>query len=277
MEFRQRRVLIGSPIHQKPEKLKYFLSSITELNKELATHDYVFVDDNDMPESSLILSQFVQENPNTTLFKSSGSGTTPYTCDEVTHNWNEGLIWKVALFKNYMIEQAFRQQYDYLFLVDSDLVLRPITLDWLIRMDKEIISEVFWTRWRPDAPLLPQVWLGDQYNQFVRSRGENLTQEELLVRHQRFISQLKIPGVYEVGGLGACTLISRNAIIKGVSFAEIRNLSFWGEDRHFCIRASALGFTLHVDTHFPAYHIYRDTDLVGVEAYKKMQSTNGAW
>ena len=35
----------------------------------------------------------------------------------------------------------------------------------------------------------------------------------------------------------------------------------FGEDRHFCIRAAALGFTLYVDTHYPAYHIYRESDL----------------
>ena len=30
----------------------------------------------------------------------------------------------------------------------------------------------------------------------------------------------------------------------------------FGEDRHFCIRAAALGLSLYVDTHYPAYHIY---------------------
>jgi hypothetical protein len=63
-------------------------------------------------------------------------------------------------------------------------------------------------------------------------------------------------------------LISRKALVAGVSFAEIKNLSFWGEDRHFCIRAAALGFSLYVDTHFPAYHIYRESELSGIASYK---------
>ena len=37
----------------------------------------------------------------------------------------------------------------------------------------------------------------------------------MLARHQKFINMLKKPGIYEVGGLGACTLISRFALDKG--------------------------------------------------------------
>ena len=83
------------------------------------------------------------------------------------------------------------------------------------------------------------------------------------MRRQHFLNQLKRPGIYEVGGLGACTLISRKAIKLGVSFSQIPNLSFWGEDRHFCIRAAALGLKLYVNTRYPAYHIYRESDLKG--------------
>ncbi len=47
------------------------------------------------------------------------------------------------------------------------------------------------------------------------------------------------------------------------------NVSFWGEDRHFCIRARALNIDLFVDTVFPAYHIYRKELLAGVDWYLK--------
>jgi len=107
----------------------------------------------------------------------------------------------------------------------------------------------------------------DQYEQYERKSGENLTKEQIIERHLEFIDILKKPGVYEVGGLGACTLISKRAIKAGVSFKEIRNVSFWGEDRHFCIRAQALGLDLFVDTHYPAFHIYRESDLNNVDGY----------
>ena len=53
---------------------------------------------------------------------------------------------KVADFKNTMIEYALADQYDYLFFVDSDLVLHPNLLELLRSCKKDIVSEVFWTR-----------------------------------------------------------------------------------------------------------------------------------
>lgn len=72
-----------------------------------------------------------------------------------------------------------------------------------------------------------------------------------------------------VGGLGACTLIRRKALLAGVSFKQLSNLSFWGEDRHFCIRAQALGLSLFVDTHHPAFHLYRESDFAEARIWMK--------
>lgn len=54
----------------------------------------------------------------------------------------------------------------------------------------------------------------------------------------------------------------------GVSFKEIYNLGLAGEDRHFCIRAAALGLELYADTHYPPFHIYRESELAELSGYK---------
>jgi len=77
---------------------------------------------------------------------------------------------------------------------------------------------------QPDSRELPQVWMTDQYNLIRQARGEAPSQEEINKRYAGFLNMLKQPGVYEVGGLGACTLISRRALLTGVIFAEIYNL-----------------------------------------------------
>lgn len=261
------RVLIGSPIRQKPEILSKFLVSIKELSSRAINIDYYFIDDNAEEESGQLLTGFAAENPNTIIARVHGDSL--YICNESTHVWKEELIWKVAGFKNQIINKARTDNYDYLFLVDSDLVLHPRTLAHLISLKKDIAAEIFWTRWEPDFPELPQVWASDQYNLFEHSRGESINESQILQRVPLFLNQLKSPGVYRVGGLGACTLISRMAILAGVNFNEIYNISFVGEDRHFCIRAAALGFELFVDTHYPAFHIYRLSDLDGLEEYEK--------
>ena len=252
-------VLIGSPVYQKPQILKEFLCSLKELNKEQIQVDYYFIDDNKEKESSFLLEQFAKEQEKVFIIKTKNYDE--YRCDNITHHWKEDLIWKVADFKNLILKYAKKNEYDYVFLIDSDIVLHPNTLKHLVSTGKDIISEIFWTKWQPDMIELPQVWLMDTYTQYFYKREEIIGEEEKISRQICFLNMLKKRGIYEVGGLGACTLISKFALTKGVNFNEIENLSFWGEDRHFCVRAKALGLKLYVDTHYPAFHMYRESDF----------------
>ncbi|MEL4024102.1 CDP-glycerol glycerophosphotransferase family protein [Lysinibacillus endophyticus] len=261
----RKKVIIGSPIHQKPNILKHFLNSLSRLNIDNIDLHYVFIDDNDIKESSDLLNHFSETEMNVNVLESGRKDS--YIRDNQTHHWNNNLIWKVAGYKDFIIQIANENECDYLFLIDSDLVLHPNTLQQLILSNKDIISNVFWTKWQPDGRLLPQVWMFDQYEQYKKLSGENPSKEQIITRHLEFIAMLQKPGVYEVGGLGACTLISKKAIKAGVNFKEIKNVSFWGEDRHFCIRAQAIGFNLFVDTHYPSFHIYRESDLNNVDDY----------
>jgi len=266
METALPKVLIGSPIHQKPAILREFLHSLTEL-KIIA--DFYFIDDNADTRSKQLLTLFkdYMENRAEVIVRPSPF-IDHYVKDEQTHQWNQHLIWKVAQFKDLMIEYAKQNQYDYLFLIDSDLLLHPQTINKLIDSNKDIISEIFWTKWQPNAIEQPQVWLKDEYTQVIEDDKNTNSYAALM----EFYQKLRNPGVYEIGGLGACTLISKKALDAGVKFARIYNLSFWGEDRHFCVRAAALGFQLYVETTYPAYHIYRDSDLAGVEQFKQQSN-----
>lgn len=264
----KKRVLIGAPIRQKPAILKEFLDSLLELNTYSFTADFCFVDDNVQDESKNLLIEFAKDSKGR-VFISQALSNDVYICNEQTHYWNEAIIWKVARFKDQIFEFALAHDYDYVFLVDSDIVMHPNTIEQLIMDNKDIVSEIFWTHWQPNSPKSPQVWLYDTFTQYETRYGEQLSADEMHRRHNEFISMLLNPGVYDVGGLGACTLISNQALQKGANFKKIKNLTFWGEDRHFCIRAAALGLDLCVDTHYPAYHIYRESDLAGVAQYKE--------
>ena len=50
---------------------------------------------------------------------------------------------------------------------------------------------------------------------------------------------------------GACTLVKTVVFRRGVSYEPIPNIqrAFWGEDRHFCVRAAVLGVEMWLDTH----------------------------
>ena len=264
------RILVGSPIRQKPLILKEFLESLSRLGGRSYSLDYYFVDDNLIDESHQLLLQFQKGHGSSCYIEGAqcDAANTGYACNETTHVWSAESIWKVASFKERMIDRAREGRYDYLFLIDSDIVLHPDTIDQLIAARKDIVSNVFWTSWKPEWPPEPQVWICDFATQWSLVEGERIYPEERDKRRGLFFEQLKVPGTYEVGGLGACTLVSREALSRGVSFKQMKNLSFFGEDRHFCVRAVALGLSLYVDTHLPACHIYRESALAGVPHYK---------
>lgn len=265
-----KQILVGSPIRQKPAILEEFLSSLKRQDQNGYKLDYYFVDDNDNVESSEKLEAFSKScGSKCILAKPTVKENDAYVCNEVTHFWKDTLIWKVAAFKDDMLDYAAKNNYDYIFLIDSDIVLHPSTIGHLKNANKDILSNIFWTAWSPGCIEQPQVWLFDEYTQHLVQPGIKLTDTEIQNQVHEFYAKLRIPGTYEVGGLGACTLISKYALEKGVSFKKIPNLTFWGEDRHFCIRAAAIQLALFVDTHYPSYHIYREANLSGVEAFVK--------
>jgi hypothetical protein len=171
--------------------------------------------------------------------------------DGVSHQWNQENISRVAAMKNRAIEVFLKSDYTHLFLVDSDVILHPATVEHLLSLDLPIVSEVFWTKWMGEQDVwAPQVW---DIHPYAHSSVEN-------------IIRLRVPGQYEVGGLGACTLIRRD-VLEAIhipwqgAFTPIPSVSMEGEDRHFCIRASAHGFGLFADTHYPPFHVYRKSQL----------------
>lgn len=261
----KKRVLVGSPVYQKPEILDLFLTSLKNLNRHTISIDYMFVDDNTDEKSSQLLAEFEREESKVINVRGNEQGA--YLCNDESHHWDDGLMLKVANYKNSIINYTIENDYDYLFFVDSDLVLYPNLIEHLKTANKDIVSEIFWSQWYNDSPFEPNVWLFDEYDLVPKKLGEKLSEKEMDIRQIKFLNQLKIPGLYEVGGLGACTLISRAALAEGVSFKPIKNLTIHGEDRFFCIRATVLGIDLFVDTHYPAYHIYRERDLVGAQGY----------
>ena len=263
--MKKKRVLVASPVYQKPAILALFLTSLKNLKMDSIALDYLFVDDNNDENSSTLLANFQREGSQVLILNGKEQGA--YLCNDESHHWDDSLMLKVANYKNSMISYAVKMDYDYLFFVDSDLVLAPGLVEHLQTENKDIVSEIFWTKWHPDKPLEPNVWLFDEYDLVPKNLGETLSSEEMELRQNGFLQQLRIPGLYEVGGLGACTLISRTALLKGVSFQPIRNLTIHGEDRFFCIRAAVLGLDLFVDTHYPAFHIYREQDIAAAQTH----------
>jgi hypothetical protein len=203
-----------------------------------------FYDDNTDPESSRLLAG------RTVLPRLEGlpSGL-GYLRGADTHVWSAASVARVAAIKNDAIRRFLASDCDYLLLVDADLVLRPGTVAHMVDADLPILCQVFWTRWKADgSEQSPNCWDYHPTGYFDR----------------RSFDRLHEPGHYQVGGLGACTLVRRDVLEAGVSFAPVVGVDYFGEDRHFCVRAAARDIPLTVCTHLAPYHVYRERDLIGL-------------
>ena len=268
-----KRILVGSPVRQKHQILEQFLLGLEEVDKTGFALSYYFVDDNVDPGSSAMLEAFAKKHD--ALIKKGSELTdldsfSKYVSDEITHLWDPTTIRKVAYFKDSIIEYAVENKFDYLFFVDSDIVVDKRTIQQLASRNVDIISNVFWTQWQPNWELEPQCfWMPALNVQSVKPFAPPISREESRQLQRNFFAKMRIPGMYKVDGLGACTLISWDALAKGARFKEIPNLALLGEDRHFCVRAGALGYTLYFDTVYPVYHIYREEYLNRVGEFKR--------
>ena len=216
------KVLIAAPARQKPEIFKEHEHSLDELIIPPGVDVDRFYVVNDCPEIlPLIRCEYVICN----------------TCDIYgDHRWSEQNMAKMHRLRQMTVQRALDGGYDYLFSVDTDLILQPRTLETLLQADKDIVSEIFYTdNWC-------NAWLYDQYSPPM--------------------PEWRAPGLYRCGMTGACMLVKRSVLEKGVDYRRIPNIqqALWGEDRHFSVRAACHNIDMWVDTHYPATHLYRAED-----------------
>lgn len=245
------RVLLAAPVRQEPEIVRLAVASWEEVARTAgADVTAVLIDDNTDPVSSALLTGLTRTATGFTVEVHRADEDLPHTSTyartEHAHVWDSSSIGRVTAIKDALIRRVLDDPtISHLFLVDSDLVLHPKTLAHLLSHDVDVVAEVFWTRFRPAAPLMPNCW--DTHPTRYDDAGS--------------VIRLRQPGLYQVGGTGACTLFSRVALDHGLRFQAVPHLELWGEDRHLSVRAAVLGIALHVDTTYPAFHVYRTTDL----------------
>ena len=233
-----KKILFFSSVCKPKSIVEISLNSYKNLQQEDFEIVFLFYNDNKETESSDYLVNFCEVNSNCILMDKIEIGNSDYQ----DHNWNSTRIDRIISIKNKAIEYAGKHNFDYLFLVDSDLVLNPSTLKHLVNAKEHFIFSVFWTLFFNEIIYKPNAW---DYHSWAYKDSQTML-------------NLSEKGSYVVGGGGACTLISNEIMKKGLTFDRLLSLNYQGEDRHFCTRAQALGYNVVADSHFPAYHIFSD-------------------
>lgn len=252
------KILIASPVRQKLETFKLYCECL----------DNLIIPDNVKVSRMHIMhnSPLCFDWASTLSYRLDNSGTfflkkyeddSKYDTSKDTHIWTSKNFSTIVDLKTEIVKHAKKFEYDYIFWVDSDLLVNPFTLyhlyNYSLKNNVKIIGEIFWTRWsEKDIQQMPNCWMFDNY-------GFNSPDE---------VFRLKEKGQYKVGGTGACILVKTSVYNEFVSYSGIPNISFsFWEDRAFCVRAACQNNDIWIDTSFPAKHLYRENDIEFAEEY----------
>jgi len=254
------RILCGASVRQDAKTLAAHLKTMkwqkvdAEVEIDLCYVNDLDPDDDDYIAASGVLFDSGVSVINTDIHERPTGAE--YVVAEDTHHWQVATFEWLAQQKQKLLDKAKEDGYDAVWLVDTDLLCGPETLQSLIDTQKPIVSGVFWTRWTPDSAPLPQVWLAHPYQ---LTGGRVFAGEEY-----KFLRRISNRELIEVQGLGACTFISTEVLDDVKYWPYLEGLptgGMWqGEDRHFCVRANRNHISLFADAWPDIYHVYRPSD-----------------
>lgn len=252
------KVLAGCVVRQEPQVFQTYLKLLTlQIIPEAVQMDLAFIldckDDDVLNKKLEKLARGVKAKLLPPRSRPEGA---IYAVGDRTHIWAPETFAHLAGEKHRLCSYAMENGYDYMWLVDSDLLLEPTTLRSLLCTYRSAVSAVFWTEWQADQPasLGPNVWLKHPYGQegYGMLRGE-------------FWQDLADRKLLEVAGGGACFLMHRAVHDKGVHYspllAALPQEDMWrGEDRTFALRAERFHVKQFADAWPDIFHAYHPTD-----------------
>lgn len=235
-----KRILIAAPVNQKEEIFNEYLNS---LNNLIIPKEYT-------------VDKFFYLHNSPTLSKYLANSEYELICDDtkILKENNKQKIWTQKNFnalyqmRTALLRKAAQEKYDYLFTVDSDILLHPKTLITLLKDNKNIVGNMIWTKMN---------------NEITAICGKD---EEWGAYSDIELQKLNTPGIYPIGWTCACLLISSKIYNnKNISYWPIFGVDNTGcEDYAFCLRIKC-NFPdekIWIDTKLPARHLYHEKDYL---------------
>jgi hypothetical protein len=251
----QHLIVVGTSL-RKPANIlaAYFQSLAWQIKPRNTQFVYLFINDGLEPDALALAQEFVAVHGGQ-IIQGSVVPTGDFTDVGITHGWTDTAMGRVGRYKDLILQAARENRAEAVWFCDADLICDPMTFSSLWSIPEQIVCGVYWTRWTkgthegPPVHAGPQVWQQHPYG----LAGNGMDEWEL----RRKLTHRQIVHVY---GQGACTLIRREALMKGVSFAPVPGNTgaglMQGEDRHFCIRAEMLHIRMVADGWPDIFHIY---------------------
>ena len=240
-----KKILITAPVHQNEKVFKEYLWSLNnlEIPDEYEIHKYFYL------HNCEELKNFLKFNEYEII-----SNDIKVEQSNITHIWTNNNFNIVAEMRNKALQKAREENYDYVFSVDSDVILHKTNLKELLQDEKDIVAKMYWTVFDSNFPYYAMPNCYD----YISYEGKRV--------FKKGINSLKFLGIHEIGVVGACTLIGKrilNEPLINYSPIEIFSYSKW-EDYAFCVKAHSLipDVKIFIDNIHSPKHLYREEDYI---------------
>ena len=236
-----KKILIAAPVYQKTEIFIEYLNSLNHLiiPNGYEAHRYFILTNSPELEKFLQPNEYETDNCDFKNKKEKGS-----------HLWEAEHFNSVMQARNKILAKARKENYDYIFSVDSDVLLHPKTLQFLLEDNKDMVGMTYWCN-NEEKPGAIRIASNYYYAEYWSGIDTDLSPK----------------GLYEVGIACASVLIGKRIIEnEKITYSPIDNISYscW-EDYAFSLRAHVL---------IPDLQVYMDSrlpcrELTTLKAYNK--------
>lgn len=237
------KVLVASATFEKMAYCeKEFIKSIKELT--YPNYDILIVDNSKNLDYSAHLKEF--------------SGIT------VLHDntQEEKSIDRLISSRNKIIDYALKNSYDYILMLDSDVLLPKNAIEELINTGKSLVSGIYYNYFNLDSKitLLPVAWIYFTEEEFseIKEKYPDFNQFKTRFEVPRHMTKQEIESnkTYEVAMPSAGAMLIKKDVFSKVKYGKYtESASKTGEDVYFIEKAKELGFAPYVNTKVKCSHL----------------------
>lgn len=235
MELKDKKILITAPVHQDENIFIEYLNSLSNLIIPKGYKAKVFFYLHNCPE----LKKYLKEDEYVEVLDNSKYETFSYDFKKSNYS-------ALSYMRTEALKKARKENYDYIFSVDSDILLHPKILFYLLQDNKDIVGGINWS-----YTLNRQKIICNCYDLEYWKWLENP-------------SILMDKGIYERGIISATVLIGPKVIQnEKIDYFPVPNIecSQW-EDYAFSLKAHIAipDLQMYIDTRLPSRHLYQKED-----------------
>jgi GT2 family glycosyltransferase len=149
--------------------------------------------------------------------------------------------------RNELVSAAIGSGYDWLLMLDDDMLPPPDLFERLAAHDKDIIGALYWQRQGAENPVVMRIPEGQQRPAFLPPDAPELT----------------TPGLYQVDVIGGGCLLAKTRLLATLPFPVFWPDLHFGTDIGLCLRLRQLGIAVWIDTRVQLGHLGPAKIIVG--------------